>query len=218
MPPRFDVECPNCWSLERHRLIKLWLDDHPGLIVGREILHFAPEPAVKSFVKPLACRYVAADLIAKNVDKNINIEDIDERDCSYDMVICSHVLEHVNDDGRALREMCRILRPGGIALFMFPIVSGWNETYENAAIVGEKEREIHFGQRDHVRIYGRDVRSRIMTAGFNLEEFAVREPFVSRHNLQRGEILYIGRRTAEVAVTLQGAPKRKFHTSAPVPS
>jgi SAM-dependent methyltransferase len=196
LPPRFDAECPNCWCLERHRLLKLWFDEHRDLVAGKEILHFAPEPSLVEFMEPVAKRYVTADLKANGVDRKLNIEHIEESDHSYDVVVCSHILEHV-DDRKALAELRRILRPGGIALFMFPIIEGWDETYENPVVWGAAAREQHFGQRDHVRYYGRDVRSRISAAGLELDEYTAYEPFIQRHNLIRGEKLFIGRRAAQ---------------------
>jgi SAM-dependent methyltransferase len=206
-PPRFDAECPNCWSLERHRLFKLWFDKQRDLVADKEILHFGPEPSMVDVVRQVAKHYVTADIRDIGVDKKLNIEHIDERDLSYDVVICSHILEHV-DDRKALCEMRRILRPGGIGLFLFPIIEGWDQTYENPAISGDRARERHFGQCDHVRYYGRDVRSRILESGLELEEFTAQEPFVQWHNLIRGEKLFIGKRPAVEWKQLSSFPEK----------
>jgi SAM-dependent methyltransferase len=112
---------------------------------------------------------------------------------AFDLIICSHVLEHV-DDRKALREMLRVLRPGGIALLMTPVVEGWSETYENPNVDFPKDRVLHFGQDDHVRYFGADIRDRIKSAGFELEEFTAVEPDVSRYSLIRGENLFIARK------------------------
>ena len=103
------------------------------------------------------------------------------------------MLEHV-DDRRALAEMFRLLVPGGIAFVMTPVVEGWAETYENPAITQPRDRLLHFGQNDHVRLYGRDIRDRIRAAGFELSEFVAVEPDVARYGLVRGETLFIARR------------------------
>ena len=118
------------------------------------------------------------------------IEAIDLPDASFDRILCNHVVEHV-DDAKAFAELFRILHPGGVALFTTPIVEGWAQTYENPAIDGERLRELHFGQNDHVRFYGRDLRERIKAAGFRLEEFTAVEPDVHRHGLMRGETVFM---------------------------
>jgi SAM-dependent methyltransferase len=115
-------------------------------------------------------------------------------DESYDVVICSHVLEHV-DDRRALAEIRRVLTIRGLAVLMVPIVEGWDRTYENDAIRSPSERMLHFGQEDHVRFYGSDLRDRIRESGFDLQEFTAIEPDVHLHGLQRGEKLFLALRT-----------------------
>jgi SAM-dependent methyltransferase len=170
--PRPNAMCPNCGALERHRQFKLMLDrtelPHPG----SSLLHFAPEAAITRLVRPLCEKYVTADLMRDDVDLNLDIEAIDLPDGSFDWVICSHVLEHVNDIA-ALGELYRILKPGGIALLMVPIVEGWETSYEDYTVTEESARLLHFGQRDHVRRYGRDFRDRVRRAGFELSEFVV---------------------------------------------
>jgi predicted SAM-dependent methyltransferase len=108
-------------------------------------------------------------------------------------VLCSHVLEHV-DDAKALKEIHRVLRPGGIALIMLPLIEGWERTYENPQIMRPGERALHFGQGDHLRAYGRDVRERIRSAGFALNEFTAEGSDVAKHGLLAGEKLFIARR------------------------
>lgn len=192
-PVRPEARCPQCGSLERHRLLRLWFDRHGEQLAGRRLLHFAPEPGVASFLHPTAGAYHTADIASGRADMVIDIERIDLPDASYDAIVCSHVLEHV-DDRAALAEMHRILTPGGLAIVMIPVVEGWAETYENPAAVSERDRELHFGQNDHVRFYGADVRDRIRAAGFSLDEFTAVEPCVARHGLTRGEKVFIARK------------------------
>ncbi|MBI1203467.1 MAG: methyltransferase domain-containing protein [Rhodopseudomonas sp.] len=189
-PPRFDASCPKCGSLERHRLFGLWLDQHKNLISGKEILHFAPEPVLKQILRPMAGSYRTTDLNPASVDVALNIEAIDLPDSSVDVAICSHVLEHVNH-WKALAELKRIIRPGGIALLLFPIIEGWDETYLNSNISGAREAELHFGQSDHTRMFGRRVRDDIRGVGFSLREFTAVEPLVSEYGLWRGEKIFV---------------------------
>jgi SAM-dependent methyltransferase len=194
-PLRLDCMCPACGSGDRHRLLKLWVDANRHELAGKRLLHFAPEPSVVRFIRPISADYVSADLQSGRADRVLDIEAIDLQDACVDVVLCLHVLEHV-DDRRALAEMFRVLAPGGRALFMFPLVDGWDATYENDLARSPKDRLLHFGQRDHVRFYGNNVRERIRDAGFSLEEFTAEEPLVRLHALRRGEKIFLGRKPA----------------------
>jgi SAM-dependent methyltransferase len=188
-PLRPEAICAHCGSLERHRLLKLWLDKNREQIAGKRVLHFASETAVSDLLRPLADKYVTADLTPGR-DLQLNIEKLDLPDESYDVIVCSHVLEHV-DDRAALGEMHRVLAVDGIALLMVPVIEGWQETYENNAITDPNGREVHFGQDDHVRYFGSDFRDRVRRAGFDLQELTAEGAAVVRHGLFRGEKLFI---------------------------
>jgi SAM-dependent methyltransferase len=192
-PPRRDAGCPRCSSLERHRLMKLWCDRSGDLIRGGRAIHFAPEPAVVGFLAKLASEYITADIAAGRANVVRNIEAMEDPDESFDWIVCSHVLEHV-DDRKALTELKRILRPNGVAILMVPIVEGWDSTYENPSVTSPRDRDLHFGQNDHVRFYGRDFRDRIRAVGFDLTEFTATEPDVARYGLLRGEKIFLARR------------------------
>jgi SAM-dependent methyltransferase len=170
----------------------LLLKQRPELAGGRTI-HFAPEPAVARILRPLASDYQSADLGRRDCDLQLNLERIDLPDQSVDTIMVSHVLEHV-DDRAALREMHRCLRPGGAAIIMIPIVEGWTATYENPSVAADRERNLHFGQADHVRYYGADVRDRIRGAGFELEEYSANGADCVRFALMRGETVFIATR------------------------
>lgn len=190
---RLDAGCPSCGSLERHRLLKLWLDNNARALSGR-VLHFAPEAPVTSIVNVRATDYITADIdVDRNTTTVMNIEQIDLPDESVDAVICSHVLEHV-DDTRALPELYRVLTPEGILLVMVPIIDAWPTTYENLSISTDRDRLLHFGQIDHIRYYGRDIHDRITRAGFSLDTFTAQEPYVHQLGLIRGETLFIARK------------------------
>jgi SAM-dependent methyltransferase len=189
-PRRIDARCPKCGSAERYRLLALWLDRHGGHLRGASVLHFAPEKGLAQLIKARVGSYQSADVIPGRADLVRNIEAIAERDEGYDCIVCSHVLEHV-DDEKALREIHRVLKPGGVALIMLPIIEGWATTYENPAVVTPEDRTRHYGQSDHVRYYGADVRQRIRGAGFHLSEVTAEGEDVLTYGLQRGEKVFI---------------------------
>ena len=193
-PPRFDARCSKCNSLERHRLLHLFATRHSFFEPDQTVLHFAPEPPLTMFICDRVARYETADLSARRkVTHRVNIEATGLPDAEYDRIICSHVLEHV-DDAKALAEMRRMLKPGGKLAIMTPVVEGWARTYENPNVDGPVDRNLHFGQSDHVRFYGRDVRDRIRAAGFDLGEYAAIEPDVLTYGLMRGEVLFVATR------------------------
>jgi SAM-dependent methyltransferase len=189
-PRRIDARCPRCGSAERYRLLALWLERHGADLGNAKVLHFAPEAGVAGMLKKRVGHYESADIAAGRADRVLNIEAIAVPDASYDCIVCSHVLEHV-DDSKALREIHRVLRPGGIALIMLPVIEGWARTYENPAVTSPEDRKRHYGQADHVRYYGADIRERIRAAGFKLEEFTAEGPDVLIYALQRGEKVFI---------------------------
>lgn len=191
-----DIYCPKCGSLERHRLLNLANRDQ-HFFANKDVLHFAPEVAIRKLVldeNPKS--YVTADLFAPNVDRKENIEALTIKDCSFDVVICLHVLEHV-DDRAAVAELHRVVRPGGLLIAMFPIVEGWDDTYEDSSKSTASERLLYFGQHDHARYFGRDARVRLAAPGFVVEEFTATEPNVSRYGLTRGEKVFICRRPGD---------------------
>lgn len=189
-PPRASAVCPVCHSKERHRLIGLWLSANAETIDETRVLHFAPEPILEKLFRVRSSKYLSADIAPGAADTVLNIEALDLPDESIDLVVCFHVLEHV-DDAKALHEIHRILDVKGRALLMFPIVEGWDSTYEDPAHTSAADRARYFGQHDHVRMFGRDVRDRIRNAGFELAEFTAEEPSVSRYGLWRGEKVFI---------------------------
>ena len=187
---RRDAACPRCHSLERHRLFRLYFDANRPIFAGKSILHFAPEPSVARFVRPVATRYLTADLMYPGADVKIDIESFSFPD-KFDTIIASHILEHVNDR-KALASIHGALNRGGTLLALVPITEGM-ETYEDPAIVDPKDRELFFGQYDHVRYYGSDFVDRISNAGFGVERFTPTEPLIARYGLLRGETVFVCR-------------------------
>jgi SAM-dependent methyltransferase len=192
-PPRYGAECVGCGSKERHRLLKLWWDDNSHLTGTARVLHFAPERSVQRFVKHAVKEYHSADREPGRAELVVDIETISLPDESYDLIICSHVLEHV-DDRKALSGLYRILTRNGVLIVMTPIVEAWKTSYEDIRITNPKERVLHFGQSDHVRLYGRDLRDRIRKIGFQAEEMIAYPPLTLKHSLLPGETVFICRK------------------------
>ena len=188
-PPRYNAMCPVCNSLERHRLIAL-LNDREKLFANKSVLHFAPEQSVKALIKRECQYYLSADLDVRQADIALNIEKIDLPDHTWDVVVASHILEHVNDM-LALKEIFRILRPNGFLLAMVPIIEGWEKTYEDESINTPALRELHFSQCDHIRFYGRDFLTRLSESGFSVRTFTASGDESVKFGLLRGEKIFI---------------------------
>ncbi|HEU5113607.1 MAG TPA: methyltransferase domain-containing protein [Acidimicrobiia bacterium] len=132
---------------------------------AKKVLHFAPERCLEPLLRQrLGAGYRTADLAREDVDLRLDVTDIQFPDESFDVIICSHVLEHVPDDGRAMEELHRILASDGWALVVVPVTK--DKTFEDPTIVDPDERLRVFGQRDHVRRYGPDIADRLRRAGF----------------------------------------------------
>jgi SAM-dependent methyltransferase len=192
-PRRIDARCPKCGSAERYRLLTLWLDKHGPELQDARLLHFAPERGLTTLLKRRVKEYRSADITPGRADLVLDLEAISEPNSSYDCIVCSHVLEHV-DDRKALKEIYRVLKPGGVALIMAPVIEGWKQTYENPNVRTPDERMRHYGQADHLRYYGADIRDRIKEVGFMLEEFTAEGEDVLTYALQRGEKVFVAHR------------------------
>jgi SAM-dependent methyltransferase len=164
-----DRQCWVCGSLERHRLLSILFDLRPELVrPGRSVLHVAPESQLSRRVKRGASRYVAGDLTARFGPERLDVTDLQFADGEFDAVMCNHVLEHVPDDRRAMREIRRVMAPGAWALLLVPEVEH-PTTSETPDITDPKELFRLYGQRDHVRVYGWDYLDRLREAGLETE-------------------------------------------------
>ena len=168
--------CWRCGSHERHRAQWLVLNGARGLLRGpRSLLHFAPEWTLRHRLEQVdGLRYVTADLYMEDVDLRLDVTALDLPDDGFDAVLCSHVLEHVDDDAAAMRELARVTAPGGWCLVMVPLDLGRQETYEDPAITAPEERVRAFWQHDHVRLYAADIGERLTAAGFDVERIRPR--------------------------------------------
>ena len=176
--------CPRCRSHPRHRAIALLISR--GDLPGHRLLHFAPEPLFDPvFARLQGVERVTADLHAP-ADLRLDISDMDLPDSSFDLVLCSHVLEHVPDDRAAMRELRRVLADGGLALVLVPYRPEVT-TYEDPSITSPLGRMVAFGQQDHVRIYGNDLPDRLREAGFEVGDRTATELF-DPETMQRAEL------------------------------
>lgn len=168
---RSNARCPACHSAERHRLLWLFLVRELDVLEQpRAVLHFAPEAGIARHLSAAAAvDYTSADLDGTRAMEAMDITAIPRPDASFDLVLVSHVLEHVPDDARALSEIHRVLRPGGLAVMQHPVDPSRATTAEDPGLATTAEERLrHFGQEDHVRVYGRDHADRLRAAGFDV--------------------------------------------------
>ena len=174
---RDNALCPNCLSLERHRLLWLWLQRESDLFEQRpRLLHVAPEVCLMRHLRRTyagggnEADYVTADLESPLADLHFDIQQIPLEDESFDVVFCNHIMEHVEDDLQAMRELYRVMRRGGWGVILSPVELDRAPTFEDDSITDEAERTRIFGQYDHRRVYGRDYADRLREAGFEVED------------------------------------------------
>lgn len=176
---REDALCPRCLSLERHRLIWLWIERHTTL--HKELptlLHIAPEVSLMRHFERLykgSDHYLTADLESPLARMHFDVQQIPLADESVDVIICNHLFEHVADDRRAMGELYRTMRSGGWGIMIVPENRGRSTTFEDDSITDTKERTRLFGQYDHRRVYGRDYDDRLREAGFEVERITCDE-------------------------------------------
>jgi len=194
---RSNALCPNCLALERHRLLWLYLKDKTRLFHDlHHFLHIAPEICfIHRFEQLTNLNYVTADLESPLAKVKMDIHHIPFPENTFDAVMCNHVLEHVNDDIRAMKEVFRVLKPNGWAILQVPFFPPVKDsTYEDPAITDPKDREKLYGQSDHVRMYGKDYPERLRSAGFHvLEDDYVRQlgaVEIKKYALPEDEIVF----------------------------
>ena len=157
--------CPRCGSYERHRLAFYLL--HGNLGSNHNTLHVAPEKVIESWLRAISAEYLSIDLTSSRAIRKMDITNLELEDSSFSLVWCAHVLEHIENDVKAMEEMFRILKPGGTTIVQVPIYG--DDTYEDLTIITPEARLKHFKQGDHVRLYGLDVTDRLKSVGFNVE-------------------------------------------------
>ncbi|MDD4157299.1 MAG: methyltransferase domain-containing protein [Candidatus Cloacimonetes bacterium] len=195
---RENAACPRCYSTDRTRLIYLFLKHYkPEFFTAKfKLLHIAPEISFYRLFKKLRnidCYF--ADLDSPLADIKMDITNIKLSSEYFDVIICNHVLEHIPDDIQAMSELYRVLKTGAYAILQVPISYKIDETYEDNLIKSPEEREREFGQRDHVRIYGKDYIDRLQSVGFkvtifdyNISVFADKK---NKYSLAKDEKIFI---------------------------
>lgn len=194
---RNNVLSPSTLSLERHRLLWLYLNDQTDFFTSKDkkkVLHFAPEQAFyKLFRNQKNLDYTTTDLFSPLADVKADICDLPFMDNQYDVILCNHVLEHIPDDTKAMQELYRVLKPGGMAILQIPQDLKREVTFADDTITDQKERAKIFGQYDHVRIYGRDYFDKLRTIGFTVVEedytSKIEPELVKKYCLAKGEII-----------------------------
>lgn len=195
---REGVLCPYDLTLERHRLMWLYLKRETDFFTKEQtkLLHIAPEQCFYSrFKKQSNLEYLTGDLVSPLADIHFDLHHIPLEDNRFDVVFCNHVLEHVDDAHQCMKELYRVMAPGGWGIFQVPQDLKRAETYEDWSIKSPEEREKHFWQKDHVRLFGRDYPEWLRKAGFEVEVAFEKNPIsdeeVSRFRLIQEEILYV---------------------------
>ena len=197
-PAYSNLMCPWCQSLERHRLLWLYLRHRTGIFTRPlRLLHLAPEYCLyQAFRSAAPIAYITAGLDAAFIQVELDLVHIPFKTDLFEVIICCHVLEHIGDDLAALREVRRVLKPGGIAFLQSPLDYSRAATFEDASVVTPEDRARVFGQRDHVRIYGRDYPDRLAAAGFavTVDSYVktLGPEVITRYGLIAEDDLYIG--------------------------
>ncbi|HNP34052.1 MAG TPA: methyltransferase domain-containing protein [Flavobacterium sp.] len=216
---RNNVLSPSTLSLERHRLLWLYLQNETDLFQSEldsdspitknrriklrkdaetssalKVLHFAPEQEFyKRFKKQANIDYTTTDLLSPLADVKADICNLPFEDNTYDIIFCNHVLEHIPDDTKAMQELYRVLKPGGMGIFQIPQDLSRAVTFSDDTIVDQKERAKIFGQYDHVRVYGRDYFDKLRSIGFKVveEDYTnkIAPELVEKYCLAKGEII-----------------------------
>lgn len=188
--------CPQCGTVERHRLLWLYLIRKRNILSENlKLLDIAPTKGISNKLKSLPnINYLSIDLTSPLAMKHMDLTALELPDNSYDCVLCYHVLEHIPDDRKAIREILRVLKPGGWAILQVPIKKRLEKTHEGAHIQDPAERKRLFGQEDHVRYYGLDYKDKLAEEGFivNVDEFAktLSDEEIEKYRMMRDEEIY----------------------------
>ena len=192
---RTNALCPGTLSLERHRLLWLYLNSNSNIESQfLNVLHVAPEQVFfRKFKNFKNWTYTTTDLNSPLADIKADLCNLPFKDETYDLILCNHVLEHIIDDIKAMKEIYRVLKKGGKAILQVPLDMEKEKSYEDHTIINPKDRSKHFGQYDHVRIYGMDFFNRLSNIGFKCEKIDLTSKLsdrdVIKYGLVKGELI-----------------------------
>ena len=196
LKPRENAIAPDSLSLERHRLMWLFLKNKTNFFTDNlKFLHIAPEYCfIKIFKGMKNLDYLTADLISPWADVKMDVHDIPFEENTFDVVICNHVLEHVDDADKVMKEFYRVMKSGGWGIFQVPIDYNNSVTIEDRSVTDPRERERLYWQSDHLRLFGRDYGDKLTAAGFKVTESnfinEIDPKLVERYALDKNEIVY----------------------------
>ena len=204
---RLNNVCPYCLSTDRDRLVFLYLERIAHFFDKKnELLHMGPEPSLYHIFKKnsnlnytYAAKYAEGTYYPRDI-AFFDLLSIPYPDNNFDVIICNHVLEHIEDDKQAMSELFRVLKPGGYAILQVPISNKIEKTIEDFTIIKPEERHEAFGQFDHVRVYGPDYKERLEAVGFFVTK---QSPYTQEWNinhltkyaLNKKEELYIAHKS-----------------------
>jgi len=186
---------PGTFSLERHRLLWLYLNNETEFFTKKiKVLHIAPEQCFYKLFKNLKnINYTTFDLNSPLADIKGDICKMPFEKNSFDYILCNHVLEHINDDKKAMMEIFRVLNVNGTAILQVPVNLNNKTTLEDNSITNKQERIEKFGQYDHVRLYGLDYFKRLQNIGFEVDQVKYASKFndneVLKYSINRNEVI-----------------------------
>lgn len=198
---RENVLCPYDLTLERHRLMWLYLRNHSDFFTAPmlSVLHIAPEQCfIDRFKMQSNLSYLTGDLISPIADLHFDLHQIPLEDHRFDVVFCNHVMEHVTDPNQCMKEIFRVMKPGGWAIMQVPQDMTREKTLEDPNITTPEDREKFYWQKDHVRLFGKDYPTYLQNAGFVVEEFWLKNhlspEIFERFRIAADEVLYIAKK------------------------
>lgn len=195
---RKKVVCPRCGANDRNRWVDYCLEHYTDIYdIDKKVLHIAPEKSIERKMRETGFHgYITGDICPGVADDVVDITHMSYEDGSFDYLIINHVMEHVKDEDMALKEIFRVLKVGGAFIFSMPICTDLNETYESGRNMSDIERLREYGQKDHYRLYGGDVVSRVSKYGFSVKSFRpdemLKETEIEKFRFLKDDYLFIG--------------------------
>jgi SAM-dependent methyltransferase len=173
---KLNVQCPNCYSVDRSRLLYLFFELRTDIYKKpTRVLHISPNKEIanqiaKGKTVTQVVGTIEPEMYMEYDPLRLDVQKMDAiPDGSFDVVICCHVIEHVDDDAKAMKEIYRVLKAGGFAVLQVPLALNLEKTLEDRSLKTDKERKLAFGQVDHNRLYGMDYFEKLKAAGFRVE-------------------------------------------------